>query len=157
MPDAKPRDVEGGTLGIGEWCLEHAMPLPQLFPLKDTSSRGWDGEKVPCGVQAPVLGAHSPRVLTHCQALQLIPSPGLIPRGSISSSASRSWEGQRIVFNEGRGLFSMRLCLAGALPGVGSALHPPCGQGHCPCAPRLARHLEVGTQQVWGESAEVVG
>lgn len=51
-------------------------------------------------MQAPVLGICCPRVLTDPQALQLIPSPGLIPRGSISSSPSQSWKGQEMVFQE---------------------------------------------------------
>lgn len=51
-------------------------------------------------MQAPVLGICCPRVLTDPQALQLIPSPGLIPRGSISSSPSQSWKGQGMVFKE---------------------------------------------------------
>lgn len=97
MPDAKPWDMEGGT-GNRKVVLGRCTATPPALPSgrHQHQRQGWEAG----ALRSAVLGICCPRVLTDPQALQLVPSPGLIPRCSISSSSSQSWKGQGIVFKE---------------------------------------------------------
>lgn len=87
------------------------------------------GSVAPGCSQTPRLCSWSP----HLGSFQGAPSAAPLPRAG-----------------KGRGLFLRRLCLAGGLPGVSRALHPPCRQGCLPCTFQLPQH-----QQVWGSNMEL--
>lgn len=87
------------------------------------------GSVAPGCSQTPRLCSWSP----HLGSFQGAPSAAPLPRAG-----------------KGRGLFLRRLCLAGGLPGVSRALHPPCRQGCLPCTSQLPQH-----QQVWGSNMEL--